>query len=232
MTNKKLMSNIQKRNNIHGRRMARPLTARQKELLQNLYPKVNLAFEAENITIKENFILEIGFGGGENIAHQAKQNPNTIYVGCEPFINGVVSLLQKIEADQLNNIFIWQEDAALFLERLNAKSIKEAFILFPDPWPKKRHNKRRFINMKNLLLIHEKLLDGGILNIATDHKDYLDWILNLVNTDEFKKRFTTLHDAQMSRPDFSVIPQTRFEAKGLKANHKISFLKFAKIAAE
>lgn len=226
------MSDLPKYTNFHGRRQTRPLTDKQKELLQNLYPKVQLTTDDKNFSIKEPFILEVGFGGGENIAHQAKQNPKTTYVGCEPFVNGVVSLLQKIDAEKLTNILIWQNDAKLLLERLNVQSIKEVFILFPDPWPKKRHHKRRFVNLKNLLLIHEKLLDGGILNIATDHQDYLEWILYTVNTDEFKSRFTTLHDAQMSRPDFSIIPQTRFEAKGLKANHKISFLKFAKIADE
>jgi tRNA (guanine-N7-)-methyltransferase len=226
------MSDLKKHNNFHGRLKARLLSDKQKDLLQTLYPKVQLLSQTKQIPINEKFILEIGFGGGENIAHQAKLNPETTYVGCEPFINGVVSLLQKIEANNLNNIFIWQEDAVLLLEQLQPQSIKEVFILFPDPWPKKRHHKRRFINIKNLLLIHDKLTDDAILNIATDHQDYLEWILDVVNKNEFKSRFKTLHDENMSRPDYSIIPQTRFEAKGLKANHLISFLKFAKVTPQ
>lgn len=221
------MSEIQKFRTLHGRRQARPLTDNQKKLLENLYPKFELKLENE-IAIKETIILEIGFGGGENIAFQAAKNPNETYVGCEPFINGVVGLLQKIEANKINNIFIWEDDASLLLNKLNDQSIKEVFILFPDPWPKKRHHKRRFINLNNLLLIHKKLIDNGILQIATDHADYLNWILDVTSNEQFKNSFDTLHDTQMSRPDFSKIPQTRFEAKGVKANHRISFLKFAK----
>lgn len=221
------MSAIQKFRTLHGRRQARPLTDNQKKLLENLYPKFELN-EANATQIKEKIILEIGFGSGENIAFQATKNPNETYVGCEPFINGVVSLLQKIEADKINNIFIWEDDASLLLNKLTDQSIKEVFILFPDPWPKKRHHKRRFINLNNLLLLHKKLIDGGILQIATDHADYLNWILDVTNNEEFKKSFNTLHNTQMSRPDFSEIPQTRFEAKGVKANHRISFLKFSK----
>lgn len=221
------MSELQKFRTLHGRRQARPLTDNQKKLLENLYPKFELKLENE-IVIKEKIILEIGFGGGENIAFQAIKNPNETYIGCEPFINGVVSLLQKIEADNINNIFIWEDDANLLLNKLNNQSIKEVFILFPDPWPKKRHHKRRFLNLNNLLLIHKKLIDSGILHIATDHADYLNWILDVTSNEQFKTSFDTLHDIQMSRPDFSKIPQTRFEAKGVKANHRISFLKFAK----
>ena len=89
------MSEIQKFRTLHGRRQARPLTDNQKKLLENLYPDFELKLENE-IAIKEKIILEIGFGGGENIAFQATKNPTATYIGCEPFINGVVSLLQKI----------------------------------------------------------------------------------------------------------------------------------------
>src|SRR5690606_5921456 len=105
--------------------------------------------------------LEIGFGGGEHLAWQAAHNPEAGFLGCEPFINGVAKLVGEIDERGLANVRIHADDARFLLERLVPSSLARVFILYPDPWPKKRHNKRRFINPETLALLAAALAPGG-----------------------------------------------------------------------
>jgi tRNA (guanine-N7-)-methyltransferase len=123
------------------------------------------------------FALEVGFGGGEHLAEQARRNPDTGYIGCEPFENGVAKLLTQVQASRLRNVRVVPDDARDILVRLPDASLSFVFVLFPDPWPKLRHYKRRFIQTRTLDQIHRLLKPGGELRIATDHTDYGQWAL-------------------------------------------------------
>jgi len=121
--------------------------------------------------------LEIGFGGGEHLAHQAALNPGVGIIGCEPYINGIGDLLKAIEAQKLSNIRIHGDDARPLIERLPDASIERVFILYPDPWPKARHHKRRLVSTELLNQLARVMKPGAILRLATDHSDYCTWML-------------------------------------------------------
>lgn len=125
----------------------------------------------------KKFALEIGFGAGEHLAAQAKHNLDTLYIGCEPYINGVAKLLTEIDQHKLTNICLHTRDARELLEALPEAIFDEIFILFPDPWPKVRHNKRRLVNQQTLSMLSRVHKKGGRLLVATDHVDYSAWIL-------------------------------------------------------
>lgn len=212
--------NQRKNRTIYGRRQSRPLKETQKQLWNTIFERIQIKLEDLSRTFPNGFpqeiIFEIGFGSGENLAHQAKQNPNTLCIGCEPFINGIASLLTKIEKDNIKNIVIFDDDAKLLLQALPNKIISSAFILFPDPWPKKRHHRRRIVNIENLLLLHQKMNKNASLIIATDHPGYLEWILDITKQQILKLHFQIISTSTMSRPSEEEIPVTRYEKKALE----------------
>jgi tRNA (guanine-N7-)-methyltransferase len=164
----------------------------------------------KNLDFPKPVQLEIGFGGGEHLAFRALQSPETLFIGAEPFVNGVASLITHIAADNIPNIQIWNDDIHLLLDQIKTKDIFErVYLLFPDPWPKRRHHERRFISDESVKRIHELLIPGGEWFIATDHPDYRDWVL---------KHLDTLLFIPM-RPDISERPTdwpvTRYEQKAL-----------------
>jgi len=120
--------------------------------------------------------LEIGFGGGEHLAACAAQRPDTGFIGCEPFINGVASLLGHIDNQKLENIRIYPNDARTLLDALPDACLARIFILFPDPWPKARHEKRRFIGPENLPHLARALQKGGEMHLATDDVKLAGWM--------------------------------------------------------
>ena len=126
------------------------------------------------------FAFEVGFGGGEHLAAQAQAHPDWGFVGCEPFVNGAAKLVAEIERNGRANIRLHVGDARELLPRLQAGSLTAFYLLFPDPWPKARHHKRRFINAKNLNEIARVLAPGGELRVATDIMDYARWTLEHV----------------------------------------------------
>lgn len=121
--------------------------------------------------------LEIGFGGGEHMAHQAGLYPHAGLIGCEPYINGIAGLLSHIEQHKLDNIRIYTEDARFLMEKLPDASISKAFILYPDPWPKARHKKRRLVSTPTLNQLARIMKPGAQLRLATDDDDYCTWML-------------------------------------------------------
>lgn len=204
-----------KTRSFYGRRQSRPLKSSQKNLLNTLYQDIKI--DLGNLpSFPNEVIFEIGFGSGENIIHQAQKHPKALCIGCEPFINGVAALLHKIDEEHIENIRIFSDDARLLLNTLPNQLISKAFILFPDPWPKKRHHKRRIINLETLKLLHKKMEQGGQLTIATDHLGYLEWILDITQTEDFKKYFVRLNENEMLRPSTDEIPITRYEKKALE----------------
>lgn len=157
--------------------------------------------------------LEIGFGNGEHLAWQAENNPHVGIIGCEPFINGVSVLLSEIEAKALSNVRLLADDARPLLDRLPEACLSRVFVLFPDPWPKKRHAARRFIGPENLKRLARVMAPGGILRIASDHPGYVVWTLqHLQPHPAFKWQAERAEDWRRRPVDW---PPTRYEEKAL-----------------
>jgi tRNA (guanine-N7-)-methyltransferase len=141
--------------------------------MDSLLPQVGLTLP---ISAKD-YWLEIGFGGGEHLAHQARLHPGTSIIGCEPYVNGIAGLLKSIYDEKLDNIRVYPDDVRKLLEHLPESSLSRVFILYPDPWPKARHHKRRLISKEFLDALARVMKPGAELRLATDHADYATWML-------------------------------------------------------
>lgn len=168
--------------------------------------------------------LEIGFGGGEHLAWQAASHPGIGFLGAEPFVNGVASLLAQVARQNLRNVRVWPEDATVLLPALAGASIGRAFLLFPDPWPKARHHKRRFVNRVNLDALARVLGDGAEFRVATDDEAYLGWILSYI-LDHPAFAWTAREPGDWRRRPVDW-PATRYEEKAARSGRKAYFLRF------
>ncbi len=217
-----------------GRRRGRRLRSGQQALLTDLLPRTAVTSPppapADLFSPPPREVwLEIGFGGGEHLAAQAASHPQVGFIGCEPFVNGVVALLAQVKAQALGNVRIWQGDARALLAGLPAASIGRAFILFPDPWPKARHHKRRLVTAGFLDGLARILVHGAELRLATDDRDYLVWMLErLTAHPAFAWTARGPGDWRRRPADW---PATRYEAKALAAGRQPAYLRFARTAA-
>jgi tRNA (guanine-N7-)-methyltransferase len=171
----------------YGRIKGRALSPLQEDLLANLLPKIAIAAEPEAPLDPLDFwpeaksvIFEIGFGGGEHLIGQAKANPAILYLGAEPFLEGVAKALTAIHGQGLSNVRLLASDARPVLAALKPQSLDRLVILFPDPWHKARHNKRRLIQQDFLEDAYRALKPGGELRFASDWADYAAWTLEKV----------------------------------------------------
>jgi tRNA (guanine-N7-)-methyltransferase len=215
-----------------GRRKGPALSARQIGLMEALLPELHLAPEAgrdprsyfpQAVT---DVWLEVGFGGGEHLLWQAAENPSVGLIGAEPYVSGVAKLLSRLAEARARNIRLYTEDAADIIAALPDATLGRVFILFPDPWPKTRHHKRRFIQTAMLDELARVLRVGGELRFATDDPGYLVWTLErLVAHPAFRWTAAAPGDWRARPADW---PQTRYEAKAL---HGVPvFLRFARVA--
>jgi tRNA (guanine-N7-)-methyltransferase len=218
----------------YGRRRGRAPSTRQASLWQNALPRVALDLSQPPPTrLVELFApsvvdawLEIGFGGGEHLIWQARHNPSVGLIGCEPFQDGVVKVLSAIEDEQLANIRLHADDARPLLRRLPAASIGRAFILFPDPWPKARHHKRRLVSAATLDELARVMRAGAELRIATDDADYAHcMLLSLVGQPNFAWTATGPADWRQRPTDW---PSTRYEQKAQKAGRRCYYFRFCR----
>lgn len=168
--------------------------------------------------------LEIGFGGGEHMVHQALTHPHVGIIGCEPYINGVAMLLGKIRAANVHNLAIHPGDARDLFDILPQGSIDRAFLLYPDPWPKTRHHRRRFVNREFLDPLADVMKSGAILRIATDIEDYVRQSLQeLIHHPEFTWLAQTADDWRKPWVDWH---STRYEQKALREGRTTHYLTF------
>ena len=192
-----------------GRIKSRKLSDRKNYLLENLAPKYQIEHENDiKPSIKGKNILEIGFGFGDFLFEKAKNNPNDVFFGSEPHINGVVNVLSKLDENPLNNLKISTTDVRILLEKFPNKFFDEVYILFPDPWPKLKHFKRRLINIEFLDdILAIKVKNNAKLTIATDHDLYKTWILAEV------LRCKSFNWPIKSSDDWKIFPKDWIETK-------------------
>jgi len=167
--------------------------------------------------------LEVGFGGGEHMVHQAVQNPNVGIIGAEPYINGVAMLLGKIRKAGASNIRVHPGDARDLMDVLPEASIARAFLLYPDPWPKKRHHRRRFVTPEHLEPLHSVMKPGAILRVATDIPDYVRQALEEVPKAGFEWLAERPSDWRAPWGDWL---STRYEQKALREGRTPHYLTF------
>jgi len=227
---------------LYGRRQDKALKPRQQHLMTTLLPQLSvpLTFEnkAPNVAIApvisldpKNFMrphkelwLEVGFGGGEHLAWQARENPDIAMIGAEPFLNGVAKLLAQIDDEGQENIHIHHGDVRPLLTALPDQCLGRLFVLHPDPWPKKRHHKRRMINPWFVAEAARLLKPGGQLRVASDIAAYVEWtLMHLADCPDFFWTAKRADDWRVRPDDW---PQTRYEVKAIREGRPSTYLIF------
>ena len=171
--------------------------------------------------------LEVGFGAGEHLAWQAEAYPEVGVIGAEPYVAGMAKLLARIADKNLRNIRLYTEDVRDVIAAAPDASFGRIFILFPDPWPKTRHHKRRFIQMEMLDRLARVMRPGAELRFATDDPGYLVWALERLSAHPaFGWLAESAADWRARTRDW---PQTRYEAKAITASRACSYLRFARV---
>tara|TARA_E500000178_G_scaffold356391_1_gene433908 strand:- start:2307 stop:2981 length:675 start_codon:yes stop_codon:yes gene_type:complete len=212
---------------LHGRKKSRTSSQKNQQIYKEIFPKYKLDINSINFNQYNDIELEVGFGYGEHLIWQALNHPNKLFLGAEPFRSGVINTIREIERHKLNNIRIHDDNVIDIIENLPNEILSSIFILFPDPWPKKRHHKRRFISQNNLKKIHHVLKNRGRLVLATDHKDYLHSILLNVNINDQFEWLCENTDHFYSKP--YEFPKTKYERKAIKNGRRPVYLTFEKI---
>ena len=213
---------------FYGRRKGRKLS---KAGVLALKKGSKYIVEYENISeifscSRKDIIIEIGFGNGENLINSAKSNPDNIYLGADPFLNTTVKCIQKILENNLNNIKIWPDDIRKIINCFPLQSVSEVKLLFPDPWPKFKHKKRRLIQTDFINNIYKILQIKGTVTIGTDHKILKSWIL-----EKFQESLKFEWQVKESK-DWQIRPKecffTKYEQKSFKEKRKPSWFIFEK----
>jgi tRNA (guanine-N7-)-methyltransferase len=214
----------------YGRRKGKRLSPRKERLVAELLPRLRPGLGTPppddprklfSAPVREVW-LEIGFGSGEHLLWQAEQNPDIGFIGCEPFINGVASLLGAIEDRGLETVRVHDGDAREVLAWLPDGGLARAFILFPDPWPKKRQAKRRLITPELVASLARTLRPGGELRFASDDTDYAgESLLAVQQSGEFTWQAEKAADWRVRPEDW---PETRYERKALSEGRKPVYL--------
>jgi tRNA (guanine-N7-)-methyltransferase len=221
---------------IYGRRKGHRLRPGRQRLLDQVLPELQVSLPEDGpldlSTLfafrPERLWLEIGFGGGEHLAAQAATHPKVGLIGCEPFISGVARLLSLIETQGLANVRLFTDDARLLMQALPDRCLERVFVLFPDPWPKTRHHKRRIVNPATAAAFARLLQAGGEVRLATDDMGYARaMLLALRAHPQLQWQANRPSDWRERPPDW---PMTRYERKALAAGRRCVYVRFRRAA--
>mgnify|MGYP004516635549 CR=1 FL=1 len=214
---------------LYGRRQGHKLRAGQADLVETLLPQVSVPatgpVSSQSLFGDDRPLeLEIGFGGGEHLAGQAAMRPDHGFVGCEPFLNGVVGALNHIRDGALDNVRLFMGDAIEVLERVPDGALHRLYLLHPDPWRKARHAKRRMVNHGPMDLIAAKLAPGAEFRLGTDDPTYCRWAMMVMNArTDFAWQAQTGADFLQRPADW---PETRYERKARRQGHEVWYFRY------
>ncbi|MCB5174782.1 tRNA (guanine(46)-N(7))-methyltransferase TrmB [Microvirga lenta] len=214
-----------------GRRKGKRLRAGQDELVQNLLPALRVVpgrppAEMFGSGEPRETWLEIGFGGGEHLAAQARAHRHVNFIGCEPFLNGMAKLLAVVDHEKLGNVRVWDEDVTDLLPTLPDASFDRVYILYPDPWPKRRQRKRRLVSDETLAELARVMRPGAELRFASDIDNYIGWVLaRALRSPDFE--WTAERPDDWRKP-YEGWPGTRYEAKAIREGRVPSYLTFVR----
>jgi len=214
------VSEAPRKRQFYGRRKGHALRRHHSGLMEQLLPHLRVELGDALAGMGDRRWLEIGFGGGEHLAHQAQLHPGVSFLGAEPFVNGIAKLLALVEEKDLRNVLVHDGDARDLLEVLPEASFERIYLLFPDPWPKARHNKRRFVSAENVSHFHRILKQEGLFLFASDIEDYVSWT----------REHVAAHGGFREEGDpvepFENWIQTRYEAKARREGRGSTYLTF------
>jgi tRNA (guanine-N7-)-methyltransferase len=208
---------------FYGRRKGKPLRRHHVGLMEDLLPKLRVDLAQPLTGLDLERWLEIGFGGGEHLAHMAALHPDVGLIGAEAFQNGVAKALAHVEEKAISNVRIHYGDARALLEALPAACFTRLYLLYPDPWPKERQKRRRFVNPENLNHFQRVLVAGGQFLFASDIPDYVDWTLQHVAD---HGGFELVSNSVAPYANWTC---TRYEAKALREGRTPAYLTFRKL---
>jgi tRNA (guanine-N7-)-methyltransferase len=216
---------------LYGRRAGHKLREGQAALVEDWLPRLSVPegpLDAPTIFGNDRPLeLEIGFGGGEHLAGQAAMRPATGFIGCEPFLNGVVGALGHIRDEGLANIRLHMGDALDVLGRLPDASLERVYLLHPDPWPKARHAKRRFMNDGPIDVVAAKLKPGGEFRFGTDHPVYVRHAMMIMGRQRDLVWQARSADDFLTRP--ADWPETRYERKARRLGHEVWYFRYLRV---
>ena len=213
---------------LHGRRAGKPLSVYQRELVTTLLPRleIDVSQAVDPAALfpwnPRDVWLEVGFGGGEHLLATAARHPDIGLIGCEPFLNGMARALADLATADLDNVRLHGGDAGALIERLPDRSLGRVFILYPDPWPKRRHRRRRFVSDAMLAQLAKVMRPGAELRFATDIDDYSGWTLTrLLRSPDFVWAAASADDWRTPWPDWA---STRYERKAIAEGRRPVYL--------
>jgi tRNA (guanine-N7-)-methyltransferase len=227
--------NTSKRGAFFGRRKGHRLRTHQAQLLQSLLPQLAIDLSIpppSDLSVLfphpvGSVRLEIGFGGGEHLVAEAQARPDVGFIGCEPFVNGVAKALAAIDACGRDNIRLHAGDATELFPWLPPASLFQVDLIYPDPWPKRRHWKRRFVQDDSIAKIAKVLQPGGEFRFVTDIADYAAWTLErMAHSTAFTWTAQRAADWRMPWPGFT---STRYEAKAMREGRAPCYLIFRRV---
>ena len=216
-----------------GRRRGKAMKPRQSSQYESQLPKLRIAIDTDTApaSMSELFEhapakvrLEIGFGGGEHLVHEATRFPDVGFIGVEPFVNSMAKFLANASEAGLENLRVYDDDATQLLDWMPANSIDGIDLLYPDPWPKKKHWKRRFVNPQNLSRFARVMKPGSLFRFASDIDTYVNWTLN--HCDEHPDFEWLAQTADDWHTPYEAWPGTRYEAKAFREGRTPAYLTF------
>ncbi|MEM7070544.1 MAG: tRNA (guanosine(46)-N7)-methyltransferase TrmB [Pseudomonadota bacterium] len=223
----------------YGRRRSRRLRASHHGLIETLYPKYDLSAYCSKLLKKDHlksifgnrikrYRLEIGFGAGEHLVQSATNNKNVGFIGIEPFKGGQAKLLASIKKHQVTNIRLFNDDVWLLFDCFADGLFEKIYLHFPDPWPKKRHHKRRMIQFDSIMHFARILQPNSQLQIASDHHGYLNWILLHFHFSQNYFKWLNVKPDQWFNPPNQWV-ETRYQQKALQQNRPTTYLIYQKV---
>lgn len=220
---------------LWGRLSGRPLKPKLARMMTDVLPEIACVPQEDGSIdladmfgeVPEKLWIEVGIGAGEHLAWQAAHSPDARLIGAEFFLNGVASAVRHIHDQDLSNVRIMHGDGRVLINGLPENSVDRAFVLHPDPWPKRRHWERRIIQPSLMDALAKAIRPGGILRLATDHADYQPWMTRIaLSHPGFRWLATKANDWRLRTEDW---PQTRYEAKAVREGRKPLYLELERI---